>query len=96
MHNCLWSTSLAHLFPSPPHPHRPPLHPAPSRPAPQVHVDEEGNPAKVPGKVSSAFILKHCPVEVGTLYNMNDGRKTLQNVFALDLFDNVQVGGWVG
>lgn len=28
----------------------------------------------------------------GTLYNMNDGRKTLQNVFALDLFDNVQVG----
>jgi hypothetical protein len=60
-----------------------------------VHVDEEGNPAKVPGKVSSAFILKHCPVEVGTLYNMNDGRKTLQNVFALDLFDNVQVGGWM-
>ena len=50
----------------------------------------------MPGKVSSAFILKHCPVEVGTLYNMNDGRKTLQNVFALDLFDNVQVGGWVG
>ena len=30
--------------------------------------------------------------EQGALYNMNDGRKTLQNVFALDLFDNVQVG----
>ena len=55
-------------------------------------MDEEGNPAKTPGKVSSSFILKHCPVEQGALYNMNDGRKTLQNVFALDLFDNVQVG----
>ncbi len=31
-------------------------------------------------------------VQVGTLYNMNEGRKALQNVFALDLFDNVQVG----
>jgi outer membrane protein assembly factor BamA len=58
-----------------------------------VHVDEEGNPAQTSGKIGSAFILKHCPVEVGTLYNMNEGRKTLQNVFALDLFDNVQVCG---
>lgn len=32
------------------------------------------------------------PSQVGTLYSMHDGRKTLQNVFALDLFDNVQVG----
>lgn len=56
-----------------------------------VYVDEDGNPSKKPGSISSSFILKHCPVEVGTLYNMNDGRKTLQNVFALDLFDNVQV-----
>jgi len=65
--------------------------------AEQVHVDEEGNPTKTPGKVSSAFILKHCPIEIGTLYSMKDGHKTLQNVFALDLFDNVQVGvgGWV-
>jgi hypothetical protein len=61
----------------------------------QVHVDEEGNPSKNPGKIAPAFILKHCPVEIGTLYNMNEGRKTLQNVFALDLFDNVQVGGRV-
>lgn len=58
----------------------------------QVHVDEEGNPSKTPGKIAPAFILKHCPVEIGTLYNLNEGRKTLQNVFALDLFDNVQVG----
>lgn len=56
-----------------------------------VHVDEEGNPSKTAGNISSSFILKHCPVEVGTLYNMNEGRKTLQNVFALDLFDNVQI-----
>lgn len=55
-------------------------------------MDEEGNPSKTAGNISSSFILKHCPVEVGTLYNMNEGRKTLQNVFALDLFDNVQVG----
>ncbi|PSC70609.1 chaperonin 60B2 [Micractinium conductrix] len=56
-----------------------------------LHVDEEGNPSKTPGKVSSAFILKHCPIEVGTLYSTRDGHKTLQNVFALDLFDNVQI-----
>ncbi len=31
-------------------------------------------------------------LQEGTLYNMNDGRKTLQNVFALELFENVQVG----
>lgn len=58
-----------------------------------VYVDEGGNPLPTPppGAVSSSYILKHCPVEVGTLYNMNEGRKTLQNVFALDLFDNVQI-----
>jgi len=56
-----------------------------------VYVDEDGNPTKFPGSIPQSYILKHCPVEVGTLYNMNDGRKTLQNVFALDLFDNVQV-----
>lgn len=57
-----------------------------------VYVDEDGNPAKTQkGSISPSYILKHCPVEVGTLYNMNDGRKTLQNVFSLDLFDNVQV-----
>ena len=49
-----------------------------------VYVDEDGNPAKTRGSIPSSYILKHCPVEVGTLYNMNDGRKTLQNVFALD------------
>jgi len=35
-------------------------------------------------------------VQVGTLYSMADGRKTLQNVFALDLFDNVQVSTTAG
>lgn len=57
----------------------------------QVHVDEDGNPTKKPGKISSSYILKHCPIEVGTLYSTRDAQKTLQNVFALDLFDNVQV-----
>ena len=56
-----------------------------------VYVDEDGNPTKSGGHIPAAYILKHCPVEVGTLYNMNDGRKTLQNVFSLELFDNVQV-----
>lgn len=56
-----------------------------------VYTDEDGNPTKSTGSIPASYILKHCPVEVGTLYNMNDGRKTLQNVFALDLFDNVQV-----
>ena len=56
-----------------------------------VYVDEDGNPTQKKGSIPASFILKHCPVEVGTLYSMNDGRKTLQNVFALDLFDNVQV-----
>ena len=56
-----------------------------------VYVDEDGNPSPKKGSIPASFILKHCPVEVGTLYSMNDGRKTLQNVFALELFDNVQV-----
>lgn len=54
-------------------------------------MDEDGSPTKRPGKISSAYILKHCPIEVGTLYSTRDAQKTLQNVFALDLFDNVQV-----
>lgn len=41
-----------------------PLSPQPSCLLPQVHMDAEGNPTKQPGKVASAFILKHCPVEV--------------------------------
>ena len=56
-----------------------------------VYVDEDGNPTDKKGSIPASFILKHCPVEVGTLYSMNDGRKTLQNVFALEMFDNVQV-----
>jgi outer membrane protein assembly factor BamA len=56
-----------------------------------VYVDEDGNPSKKAGSVPAAYILKHVPVEAGALYNMNDGRAALQNVFALELFDNVQV-----
>jgi hypothetical protein len=67
--------------------------PSPSLQVGVVYVDEDGAPAKTPGSIPAAFILKHVPVEAGGLYNMNDGRKALQNVFALDLFDNVQVRG---
>lgn len=56
-----------------------------------VWMDEKGQPTRKPGNVSPGFILRHCPVEKGKLYNLADGRKTLQNVFSLDLFDNVQI-----
>lgn len=76
-----WPSSAAAVLP--------PLGPLPA--IKQVHVDEDGNPTKKSGKISSSYILKHCPIEVGTLYSTRDAQKTLQNVFALDLFDNVQV-----
>ncbi|KAK2079279.1 hypothetical protein QBZ16_002970 [Prototheca wickerhamii] len=56
-----------------------------------VWMDDKGQPTRKPGNVSPGFILRHCPVEKGKLYNLADGRKTLQNVFSLDLFDNVQI-----
>lgn len=46
-------------------------------PGPQVHMDAEGNPTKQPGKVSSAFILKHCPVEVRLLQLSNTKHRGL-------------------
>lgn len=57
-----------------------------------VWMDEKGQPVRKTGNVDPSFILRHCPIEKGKLYNLGDGRRTLQNVFALDLFDNVQVG----
>ncbi|GAB4821994.1 hypothetical protein N2152v2_009040 [Parachlorella kessleri] len=56
-----------------------------------VYMDEDGTPTKEAGKIPPSFVRKFVPIEEGTLYNMNDGRKTLQNVFALELFENVQI-----
>ena len=35
--------------------------------------------------------LGACGMQVGQLYNTEDGRKALRDIFALQLFDNVQI-----
>lgn len=58
----------------------------------QWHVGNARSSVRQPLALSCAARPLPLPSQVGTLYSMHDGRKTLQNVFALDLFDNVQVG----
>ncbi|BDA41547.1 Protein TOC75, chloroplastic [Coccomyxa sp. Obi] len=56
-----------------------------------VQVDDEGNPKKGAGEVQPEIILREMPFKPGQLYNAEDGRKALRDVFALGLFDNVQI-----
>jgi len=58
-----------------------------------VHMDDQGRPLPkgqrgvVPGHV----IERELHLEKGKPYNLEDGRRALRDVFALNLFDNVQV-----
>lgn len=38
-------------------------------------------------------VLFHAYVQEGQIYNAEDSRKALRDVFDLNLFENVQVGG---
>lgn len=56
-----------------------------------VYMDDEGNPKKGGGETDPEVVLRELPFKAGQLYNTEDGRKALRDIFALQLFDNVQV-----
>ena len=56
-----------------------------------VYVDNEGNEKKTGGETDSDIVLRELPFRIGQLYNTEDGRRALRDIFALQLFDNVQV-----
>jgi len=56
-----------------------------------VKVDDSGNPKNEPLEVNQDVIMRELPFRIGELYNIEDGRKALRDIFQLQLFDNVQV-----
>ena len=56
-----------------------------------VYVDNMGNPKKNGGETDTDIVLRELPFQIGQLYNTEDGRRALRDIFALQLFDNVQV-----
>ncbi|KAK9809832.1 hypothetical protein WJX72_000025 [[Myrmecia] bisecta] len=56
-----------------------------------LYVDDAGNPKKAGGETSPDLIMRELPFKEGQLYNVEDGKKALRDIFALGLFDNVQV-----
>ncbi|DBA96635.1 hypothetical protein WJX77_012422 [Trebouxia sp. C0004] len=56
-----------------------------------VYVDDNGNPKKDGGETPVEVVQRELPFHEGNLYNTDDGRKALRDIFALNLFENVQV-----
>lgn len=56
-----------------------------------VYVDDNGNPKKTGGETPVEVVDRELPFQEGQLYNTDDGRKALRDIFALNLFENVQV-----
>ncbi|KAL0049777.1 hypothetical protein WJX82_009734 [Trebouxia sp. C0006] len=56
-----------------------------------VYVDDNGNPKKGGGETPVEVVERELPIHAGQLYNTDDGRKALRDIFALNLFENVQV-----
>lgn len=56
-----------------------------------VYVDNMGNPKKNGGETDTDIVIRELPFQIGQLYNTEDGRRALRDIFALQLFDNVQV-----
>lgn len=53
-------------------------------------INDEGQTSPN-GNVESYLIERESPFQIGQVYNQEDGRKALRDIFALQLFDNVQV-----
>ncbi|GBG61930.1 hypothetical protein CBR_g26093 [Chara braunii] len=58
-----------------------------------VFTDAVGNPAPQPGSTKWHVVERELPegMQRGEMYNIEDGRKALRDVFMLQLFENVQV-----
>lgn len=56
-----------------------------------VYVDDMGHPRKSGGETDPDIVLRELPFKPGQLYNTEDGRRALRDIFALQMFDNVQV-----
>lgn len=55
-----------------------------------VYVDGNGNPVGS-GSTNPRVVRRELPFRVGTLYNVEDAKRALRDIFLLQLFDNVQV-----
>jgi len=56
-----------------------------------VFVDETGENTSDEGHTRPHVISRELPFKSGDLYNLDDGKKALRDIFLLQLFDNVQV-----
>lgn len=55
-----------------------------------VYVDKEGGTSPF-GSTNQRVITRELPFKAGELYNVEDAKKALRDIFQLQLFDNVQV-----
>eukprot|EP00884_Botryococcus_braunii_P006606 jgi/Botrbrau1/15947/Bobra.0260s0008.1 len=56
-----------------------------------VNIDDSGKPIRGKGEVSPDVVLREVPFKEGQLYNAEDSRKALRDVFDLNLYENVQI-----
>lgn len=56
-----------------------------------VFQDDNGNPVRGGGETDPAIVTRELPFKEGNLYSQDDARKALRDVFATNLFDNVQL-----
>ena len=54
-----------------------------------VFVDETGENTSDEGHTRPHVISRELPFKSGDLYNLDDGKKALRDIFLLQLFDNV-------
>lgn len=56
-----------------------------------VFQDEAGNTIKGGGETDPAIITRELPFKEGMLYSQEDARRALRDIFATNLFENVQI-----
>ncbi|CAG9467845.1 unnamed protein product [Pedinophyceae sp. YPF-701] len=56
-----------------------------------LYLDENGNTKKGGGETDPSIIMRELPFRRGQIYNTDDGRLALRDVFATNLFENVQI-----
>ncbi|KAK9810669.1 hypothetical protein WJX73_008942 [Symbiochloris irregularis] len=56
-----------------------------------VFMDAQGQPTGKPGITNEDWILDHVQIQKGQVYNASDGQRALRDVFAMGIFDSMQI-----
>lgn len=56
-----------------------------------VFMDAQGQPTGRPGNSDENWILDHVHINKGQVYNASDGQRALRDVFAMGIFDSMQI-----